>query len=197
MPSLTSPFKRVVRLVKEHVRRLRDSLAMLATQVRAAIARVVGQTTGDAVRDALTVVFDGPPAASLPSSRDPPDDRGFWHDGRRPYWSSQRDYDPYDERDRYEEDDDEPPDPAEQPRSSMWSRVVAVGCQAASWFFLRHPGRNSLIVAVGVGIAAGVAAIIGSPFLSGTSVVVASALGVLSLVDAACAAATFTSVAMT
>jgi hypothetical protein len=199
MPSFTSPFKRVARLVKEHIRRLRDSLAVLAKQVRAAIARVVGQTTGDAVRDALTVVLDGPPAASLPSSRDPPDDRGFWHEGRRPYWSSQQEYDPYDERDRYEEDyDDVPAEPApKQPRSSMWARVVAVGCQAASWFLRRHPGRNCVIFAVGVGIAAGVAAIVGSPLVSGTSAVVVSALGVLSLVDAACFAATFTSVAMT
>ena len=39
MPSLTSPFKRIARLVSEHVRRLRDSLVTLTAQVRAAVAR--------------------------------------------------------------------------------------------------------------------------------------------------------------
>jgi hypothetical protein len=201
MPALSSAVKRVTRLLAEHVRRLRDSLVMLTAQVRAAVARVVGQATGNAMRDALTVILDGPPASSLPSGRDPPDDRGFWHE-QRPHWSSHRhdEYDPYDERDRYEEeyDDDRPADPgADQPRSSLWARAFSIGCQAASWFLHRHPGSTSVIAAVGVGFAAGIAALIGSPFISGTSAVVASALGVLTLADAACSAAAFASVAMT
>jgi hypothetical protein len=199
MPSLTSPFRRIARLVAEHVRRLRDSLVMLTAQVKSAVARVVGQATGNAVRDALTVVLDGPPTSSLPSSRDPPDDRNFWND-RRPSWSSQRhdDYEPYDERDRFEDEDDDPPtETTSDEPSGRWARAFGVGCQAASWFLRRHPGRGSVIAALGVGLAAGVAAFIGSPFITGTSAVVASALGVLSLADAACAAATLANNVMT
>jgi hypothetical protein len=207
MPSIPSPFRRVARLVAEHVRRLRDSLVMLTAQVRAAVARVVGQATGNAVRDALTVILEGPPTSSFPSSRDPPGDSGFWPEQRRPHWSAQPDYDRYEERERYEpdryqdqydDDDDVPANPtADPPRGSLWARAVAVGCQAASWFLRRHPGRGSVIAALGVGVAAGVAAVAGGQFVSGTTAVVASALGVLTLAEAACSAATLAGVAVT
>jgi hypothetical protein len=54
-----------------------------------------------------------------------------------------------------------------------------------------------VIAALGVGIAAGVAAVTGNPFVCATSAVLASALGVLSLADVACSAATLASAAVT
>jgi hypothetical protein len=202
MPSLCSPLKRIARLLAEHVRRLRESLVTLTAQVRAAVARIVGQATGNAVRDALTVILDGPPAARLTSARDPPDEPGFWPEQRRPYWHPQRrdDYDPYEEGDRFEDEDDDAAEEettSDEPKISTWARAVGIGCQAAGWFLRRHPGRGAVIAALGVGIVAGLAAVIGSPFVCATSAVLASALGVLSLAEAASSAATLACAAVT
>jgi hypothetical protein len=87
--------------------------------------------------------------------------------------------------------------PVSPQRQGVWSREVATGCQAAVWWLRRHPSPFALVAAVGVGVAAGVAALVGGPFVAGTSAVVASALGVLALADAACSAATLASVAVT
>jgi hypothetical protein len=65
---------------------------------------------------------------------------------------------------------------------------VAVGCQAAGWWLRRHPGPLALLAAVGVGLAAGVATLVGSPLLAGASAVAVSVLGLLALADAARAA---------
>ena len=61
MRSLTSPFRRVGRVLAGHARRLQSALESLAGQVRAAIARIVGQATGEAMRDAVAAILDGPP----------------------------------------------------------------------------------------------------------------------------------------
>ena len=165
MPSLTSPFRRVGRLVADQVGRLHAALERLAGEVRAAIARAVGQATGEAAREALRVILDGPP--DRPGYERPEDRDGGWGQPRRPTWPAPRAYDPY-ARDPYERDPDDDPDedrrhrlrqdededpPAEEPvaaqRPGSWSRAVAVGCQAASWWLRRHPGRFSLIAAAG------------------------------------------------
>ena len=64
MPSITSPFRLAARVVAHQVQRLHAILDELAAQVRAAIARAVGQVTGEAVREALGVILDGPRAAT-------------------------------------------------------------------------------------------------------------------------------------
>ena len=61
MPSLTSPFRRVKQLVAGQVDRLHTTLERLAGEVRSAIARAIGQVTGETVREALRVILDGPP----------------------------------------------------------------------------------------------------------------------------------------
>jgi hypothetical protein len=63
-------------------------------------------------------------------------------------------------------------------------RALAVGCRAAVWWLDRHPGPFSLATAVGVGVVAGVAALVSGPTLAGASGVAASALALLALVDA-------------
>jgi hypothetical protein len=206
MPSLKSPFRRVGRVLSDHAKCLRSSLESLAGQVRAAIARIVGQTTGDAMRDALTVILDGPPAQ--PTRDEFREDRERpWSPPRRPSWPNSS-YDPYahdpydrDDNERYPEPEhrycppeaDEPHDETsaglEQP--GRWSRALATGCQAAGWWLKRHPGRLSVIAAIGVGVAAGVAALIGGPYVAGGSALAASALGILALTDAVRSAASF------
>ena len=201
MPSATSPLRRVGRLVAGQLSRLRATLDRLAGEVRAAVARAVGQATGETVREALRVILDGP--AERPGHERPEDREGRWDQSRGPTWPTTRpSYDPYgrdpDERDPDDDFDqerqrryagDEDPPPAEQSvdarRQGSWSRAVAVGCQAASWWLRRHPGRFSLVAAAGIGIAAGVATFVSSPLVSSASAVAASALGLLALADAA------------
>ena len=211
MASLMSPFRRVGHLVTGHVQRLHTALERLTTEVRAAIARAIGQATGDAVREALDVILGGPPGRL--TTDDLPEDRErFWGQPPRPSWPSQA-YDPY-AHDRYQRDPDEEferrheqdygrhddelteSEPVTQPQTSVWSRAVATGCQAASWWLRRHQGRFSPVVAVGLGIASGVATLVGGRFVAAWSAVTASALGVLALADAARSAAGLASAVM-
>jgi hypothetical protein len=202
MSSFSSSLRRPGRLLAAHVRRLRATLARLAAEVRAAVAGAVGRATGDAVRDALRVILDGPPPQS-PSIRDPPEDiEGLWGQARRPHWPASpyhERYDPYEmpprEPDYLEDDQDVEPDedPApegpEAPPAGAWSRAVAVGCQAAAWWLRRHPGPLALLAAVGIGLAASVAALVGGPLVAGGSAAAAAALAALALADAAVSAA--------
>jgi hypothetical protein len=203
MPTLTSPFRRVGRLVAQQCRRLHQALESLAAEVRAAIARAVGRAAGEAAREALLVVLHGPPPTD-----DPHDDRGgMWGEPRRRTWSAQP-YDAYapERYDAYARDrdddlddnpayrptpaDDEPPaGPADAPRPGAWSRAVATGCQAASWWLRWHPGRCSLLAAGLIGVAAGLVALVGGPLAAAGSAVAAAAWGVLELADAARSAA--------
>jgi hypothetical protein len=200
MPSLTPSLWRVGRLVTGQLERLHATLERLAGEVRTAIARAIGQVTGETVREALCVILDGP--IERPGQYDRLDDRSDgWGQTRHPAWPTTRSHDsysrdPYD-RDPYEdpEDDrrqrydseDRPPVEREVdvPRRGTWSRAVAVGCQAASWWLRNHTGRLSLIAAAGIGMAAGVATLVNSPLIAGATAVAASALGLLALADAA------------
>jgi len=201
MPSLRSPFRLAGRLVTDQARRLHVALESLAAEVRAAIARAVGKATGEAVREALRVILDGPPGR-LPDDR-PPDRERVWGEPARRSWPTTS-YDPY-AQDPYNRDPDDPEEDtaygyvpadaeasegsAEAMRAGAWSRAVATGCQAASWWLRRHPGQFSLIAAAAIGVAAGVCSLVGGKFVAASSAVAASALGILALADAARSAA--------
>jgi hypothetical protein len=207
MPSLTAPFRRAGRLLVGHVRRLQSSLEQLGAQVRAAIARIIGQATGDAVRDALAIILDGPPGRS-PNYEAREERSGSWNEPRRPSWPSSS-YDPY--RHNSDEDDEEPaygysrsaeemvaPTPASDTgHVGVWSRAVAAGCQTAGWWLRKYPGPMSWVAAVGVGLAAGATTLFGGPFVAAGSAVTAAALGVLAVADAARSAATLANTAIT
>ncbi len=199
MPALSSPFRAVGRLVAAQCRRLHQALEALAAEVRAAVARAVGQAAGEACREALLVVLHGPPPTD-----DPHDDgQGLWGPPRRRPWPAQpydpyapEPYDPYardpedDRADRYTPGEGGPAGgPAEAPRPGAWPRAVAAGCQAASWWLRRHPGRCSLLAAGLVGAAAGLVALVGGPLAAAGTAVAAAAAGVLELAEAVRSAA--------
>jgi hypothetical protein len=204
MPSLTPSLRKVGRLVAGQLGRLHATLERLSQEIRAAIARAIGQATGETVREALGVILDGPTGRPTYDRLDDRDDG--WGQTRRPSWPATRTYDSY-SRDPYERDpddgfdedrrrqdaDDEDDPPADQsidaPRRRNWSRAVATGCQAAAWWLRRHQGPFSLVAAAGIGIAAGFAMFVSGPLVSGASAVAASALGLLALADAARSAA--------
>lgn len=168
--------------------------------MRAAIARAIGQASGESIRQALQLILEGP--IDRPGNERLGDRDDDWGQPRRPSWPATRPYDTYG-RDPYERDPDDdfrderrhrtagneedlPTEQSVAPQlPGRWSRAVAVGCQAASWWLRRHPGPFSLVAAAGIGIAAGVATLVHSPLVAGATAVAASAMGLLALADAA------------
>src|SRR5437588_357108 len=76
----------------------------------------------------------------------------------------------------------DPPSPAAAPRGGRLCRALAAGCQAAGWWLRRRPGPLPLLTALGVGLAAGLAALVSGPAGAG---VAGAALALLALADAA------------
>jgi hypothetical protein len=176
-----------------HLARLRLSFDSLAGQVRESIARAIGRTVAEAVCEAIHAALAEPaflPAPSRSSGRPPP----LWNEPDDRSWSGERDdlYESGHYRDRSSDDDrlagdedlaDDNPSEA-TPCPSLVRRALAVGCRAAAWWLDRHPGRFSLVAAVGVGVIAGVAVLMTAPSFAGASGVATSALGLLALLDA-------------
>jgi hypothetical protein len=193
MTHFSIALSRARRSLGGHLARLRHSFDTLTEQVRESIARAIGRTVAEAVSEAIHAALAEPaflPAPSRSSGRPPP----LWDEPDDRSWSGERDdlYESGRYRDRYADDDrladDEDladDDPSEAtPCPSLVNRALAVGCRAAAWWIERHPGRFSLVAAVGVGVIAGVAALVTGPSLAGASGVAASALGLFALLDA-------------
>src|SRR4051794_27799636 len=68
------------------------------------------------------------------------------------------------------------------PLEGRWPRALAAGCHAAAWWLTRRPGPLSLLAALGVGLAAALAALFGGPAGAG---VAGTALALLALADTA------------
>jgi hypothetical protein len=197
MPSLSSFLSRTCRSLSGHLGRLGHSFETLAGQVREAIARSIGRTVAEAVAEAVHAALAVSPADSdLPPSypgRPPPlrdeADGPAWRDAAHYPYAPDRPRDPYDsDDDSWNEGDTDAPlpdgDAPSEPRARPWRRVVAAGCRAAAWWLELHPGPWSPVVAVGVGVLAGAAALVsGSPLLGGAGVA-AAVLGLLALLDA-------------
>jgi hypothetical protein len=197
MPSLSSCLSRTCRSLSGHLGRLGRSFDTLAVQVREAIARNIGRTVAEAVAEAVHAAL-----AASTADRDlphpyPGPPPPLWDEADGPAWRDATDYphdpdrarDPYaPDDDRWNEEDPDPPRPGDdapaEPRPRPWRRAVAAGCRAAACWLELHPGPWSPVVAVGVGVVAGAAALVsGSPLLGGAGVA-AAVLGLLALLDA-------------
>jgi hypothetical protein len=177
----------------------------LAARVRQSLASTVGRTFADVVTEAVEIALASPveqgsyypPARSRPA---PSRERDWWSDPGGSSWGQHRDYDDYRrpyaddsyDRDRYDDDNDQDPvGPPNEPCPGRLTRSLAAGCRAAAWWLERYPGRFSLVLAAGVGVAAGVAAFFTGSTLVGLTGAAASALTLLALTDTMrCAAAT-------
>ena len=199
MSSITVLVRQGGRLLSAQVRRLRVNLERLAAQVREAVARTVSQAVAEAAHEALQIVLEGPPAASGPWQSRPEEFGRPWgteaddrrgKPSRKPrtlYESFTEDNEPEQEIDPEDRDVSEDAPASARPR--RWSRALTVGCQAAAWWLRRHPGRLSGLTATGIGVAAGLVALLASPLLANAGTVAATALSVLALADAARSAA--------
>jgi hypothetical protein len=194
MTRFSSALSRARRSLGNHLLRLRHSFDALAEQVREAIARAIGRTVAEAVSEAVHAVLserDGMPPLLPAPSRSSNRPQELWDEPDERRWPDDR-HDRY-EPGRYPEDDgladdedldDDATDPEPMPRRRLAHRALAVGCRATAYWLDQHPGRFSLVAAVGVGVAAGVAILVGGPSLAGASGVAASAVALLALVDA-------------
>jgi hypothetical protein len=90
-----------------------------------------------------------------------------------------------------EEEDDYQPVPPQppQPRPRPWGVALAAGLKAAAWWLGRRPSRSSVLTAVGVGLATGIAALVGSPLAAAVGIA-ASGLALLAVADTARSGAT-------
>jgi hypothetical protein len=93
------------------------------------------------------------------------------------------------------DDEPEPPRRDESPkqpaRDNPWVRATAAGCTAVAWWLRRRTTRVSLLSALGVGLAAGFAVLVGNQFLPEGSGAAASAYDLLSLANTARSGAAF------
>jgi hypothetical protein len=195
MRSFSQLAQQTGRVLSDQARRLRANLEDLARQVREAVARTVSQSVAEATRDALQLVLEGPPDGSGTWSPRYEEPRRSWDEtGSSPrhwpsescyagYGSSEAEYDWPDEHAQSESA--QPNESAANPPARRWARAVTVGCQAAAWWLRRHEGRFSGVVATGIGLAAGVVALLASPVLASAGTAAATALSVLALADAA------------
>jgi hypothetical protein len=71
------------------------------------------------------------------------------------------------------------------PRKSPWGRALAAGCQAAAWWLIQHPGPISVLTALAVGLAAGLAALLSESTAAAGIGLAGLAVTLLALVDAA------------
>lgn len=186
--------------------RLRVTLDGLRTRVRQSVTQAVGEVVAGAVQDALRVALAVPPVVTAPAL--PPPRRygtggAFWdrpdaHDDDSALpWNNPRHERLDDPEDDLSEDDlpaddfdDVPYDPGhvtEAPATQsapQWPEAAAIGCQAAAWWLRRQGGRLPLL-ALGVGLAAGLATFTGAGLVTSGVGALASALGLTSLAPTA------------
>jgi hypothetical protein len=170
-----------------HVTQLRRGLASLGDRLRQSIANSVGRTVADVVSEAVDAALATPDDQADPyrpsrSTSLPVRSRDWWDRAGESTWDRpEENYDPYGRT--YDDEDqhlDEERRSHDDPNPGRLGRALAAGLQAAGWLLQRHRGRLSLVVAAGVGLAAGLAALLdGGPF--GIAGLVASALGLLAL----------------
>ena len=198
------------RLLGPPLGRLHDTLDRVGGRLRQAIAAAVARAAAGAVREAVATLL-ADPGGSGPTPPLPPDERRpglpgapgrpLWppaHQGLGPGGHRDPEDDPdagWGDLDDAEEPDEAgpawpcrraaPPDPTPapaKPREGRWPRALAAGCHAAAWWLTRRPRPLSLLAALGVGLAAALAALFGGPAGAG---VAGTALALLALADTA------------
>jgi hypothetical protein len=181
------------RLVRRHLDRLRASFDALHERLRDAIARVVGEAVAEAMREVVYLlmhlpVTTSPPSSSVGSFRE---DRKLspLHDPYRRPWDDEDDENYPRE---VEATDHKYPVAACEVVSTpaQWSRAVALGCDAVSWWLRRQTHRFPALAALGLGVAVTVAAYAGGPVAAaGGAASLGAALGIWCLargVDRSC-----------
>ena len=174
----------------ERLDELRGSLERLGERLRAGIASAVTATVAEALRDTLLTLLDAPRDCREDHRQDFRQLARPTNQRQRPTWG-ESDYGyPQEEEELrglgYEEEPAYRPEPQSPSRPRpRWLAALAAGWQAARWWLRRRPGRFPLLSALVVGAAAGLATLAGGPLAAAAVGLVGTALGLLSLADAA------------
>ncbi len=200
----------------EHLGRLGYNVDDLARQVREALATAVGRAVANAVTEVINGALETPSPRRAPPSRPgylSRPSRPFWDEPDEPAWRREyrdRDYNRgrWEERDRPEEYedqyprdedvDDDRPAPANLParvKPPTWPFAAALGCQVSAWCLRRRVKQPA--VALGLGLVAGLAALVRNPLILGGAGVLASALTLVTLIDMASSASSAAADALT
>jgi hypothetical protein len=200
MPSFSSFLAPARRSLCAPVDRLCHTLDRLGREIRDAVTRAISQAVAEAVRDILHCILEEPRLRSDAhawssdlSVRSPPS----WERSREESWYE----DVYDELEddflhprsayersyarqpEYEPTSDAPPASSTWMLHTRWKQAVMAGCQATAWWLARQRGRFSVPVALGVGLAGGLAALVTGSIAFAAASMIASVLGLLALAD--------------
>ena len=198
MPVVTSWMAPAGRRLRRHLDRLHDTLEGLSERLREVVSEAVGRAVADAVREAVEALLNtSPDSPARPSYQPPVPSRqpsNLWGSSASSSWPDEREEygdagstprQPYDdELLSGEEADSYPADPGEQPprsRPRRWGMALAAGLKAAAWWLGRRPGKNSVLAAAAVGVATGIAALVGSPLAATVVGMAGSGLALLSV----------------
>ena len=183
----------VRRSLADWLHALRSDLDSLGQQLRAEIAASVGKAVAGAITDAVHNVLGG-------KRRAPPARRNWPAEPTRQYWDmrDRRDYDAWSESpddpwadryepDRYEEaDEDEPePTPSNTPPLRSWVAALFAGVRAGMWWLKRQRGRSPLLTTLAVGLVAGLVTLAAGPVVTAAASAVGAVVGLTALSDAA------------
>ena len=191
---LTKPVRRYL---MERLERLYEALSRLGQRLRESIASVVGEHVGEVVRETVQAVLENRLPDSrprLPSYREQSYRESGYRDPsyrepsyRGPYSHHQEDprygvpQQPgfwYDEAEEYD-----PPDPPSNRPATRWWSFLATAFQALGWWIKSQPGCIYMRRVVGIGAAAGVAALVFGPVAGVLTAVAGSALFLTHLAD--------------
>jgi len=208
MPSVRSLVRSGSQALARHLEQLRDALDTLGERLRDALARAVSQSVAAAVREA--VLAEGPP-------RPPPDERPrdppppLWEALEEPTWSeatadwAEAAADETPARSRRpgrrrapHDRGGEPAEPSPQEITpqrphgliNILGPAVLAGCETATRWLRRRPGRGAVLTALGAGLLVAVLTGVGGPVAATGLGVAGAALGLLGLADTARAGAT-------
>jgi hypothetical protein len=188
------------RRLARHLDRLHETLEGLSERLREVVSEAVARAVADAVREAVeTLLNTSPESTTRPSYHPPVPSRqpsslwgsstpSSWPDEREEYgYAGSMPRQPYDDELLSGEDEDSyPADPGEQPPSTRprrWGMALAAGLKAAAWWLGRRSGKSSVLAAATVGVATGIAALLGSPLAATVVGMAGAALALLSVAD--------------
>ncbi len=168
--------------VAAHLDRLGRALEALAARVRDGLAGAVATVVGDAIAQALGAVLAEAAEDKARVQHPPP--ATLWDRSRRPGWQEDPLDPDYGLEDEYDLDEAPPSVATSRPtKHRRWPRALMAGLQASMWW-LRRPGQRTVVAALGVGLTAGLAALLGGPVAAAVAGLAGTALGLAAVSNA-------------
>jgi hypothetical protein len=181
---LTKPVRRYL---MERLEQLYEALSRLGQRLRESIASIVGEHAGDIIRETVQAVLEQrlpETRPRLPSYREQsyrePSYRGpYSHQQDDPRYGAPQPGFWYDD----EPEEYDPPDPPSNRPATRWWSFLATALQTLGWWIKSQPGCIYMRRVVGIGAAAGLAAVVFGPVAGVLTAIAGSALFLTHLAD--------------